>query len=347
MNKWKLFITRETVLFERYLRVAGYQGMFGSFSKARVKNLLVVNRDGLTSQYIYLPGIEGRRNLVWLEYQRDHLKKLIPYWTKTLNNLNNSTKSVLSEGIAKSFKEFINYYKLARAIVFYTNDLAKILELKNLVKDIKKIGDWHEKAEVESSRAWDKLAPFFKKICQKYKTSLEEIMYYLPNEFLELLKEKKKIEKKILENRRRYYVLYLQNGKFRLYTDRKAQDLEKKQLSQEVEVLKAEEIRGMVASPGYVKGKARIVNTKNQMEQMKKGEILVSIMTTPRLIPAVKKAIAIVTDEGGITCHAAIISRELNIPCIIGTRVATKVLKDGDKVEIDANKGIVKILKRK
>ncbi len=346
MNKWKLLITRETVLFERYLRVAGYQGMFGSFSKARVKNLLVVNRDGLTSQYIYLPGTEGRRNLVWVEYQRDYLKKLIPYWTKILNNLNNSTKSILSEGIAKSFKEFINYYKLARAIVFYTNDLAKILELKNLVKDIKKIGDWHEKAEVESSRAWDKLAPFFKKICRKHKITIKDLMYYLPNEFLELLKGKKQIENKILKDRQRYYVLYLQNGKIRLYTGRKAQDLKKKQLPQEAEVFKTEEIKGTVASPGYVKGKTRIVNTKNQMEQMKKGEILVSIMTTPRLIPAVKKAIAIVTDEGGITCHAAIISRELKIPCIIGTKIATKVLKDGDLVEVDADKGVVRILKK-
>lgn len=346
MNKWKLLITRETVLFERYLRVAGYQGMFGSFSKARVKNLLVVNRGGLTSLYIYLPETEGRRNLVWLEYQRNYLKKFIPYWTKILNNLNNSTKSVLSEGTTKSFKEFVDYYKLARVIVFYTNDLAKILELKNLVKDIKKIGDWHEKAEVKSSRAWDKLMPFFKKICQKYKTSLEEIMYYLPNEFLELLKEKKKIEKKILEDRRRYYVLYLQNGKIKFYTGKQARDIEKRELPKEDKFLNVKEINGQIASRGFIKGKVRIVNSKSQMKKMKKGEILVSIMTTPRLIPAVKKAIAIVTDEGGITCHAAIVSRELRIPCIIGTKIATKILKDGDLVEVDANKGIVKILEK-
>jgi len=63
-------------------------------------------------------------------------------------------------------------------------------------------------------------------------------------------------------------------------------------------------------------------------------------------MPAIKKASAIVTNVGGITCHAAIVSRELKIPCIIGTKIATKVLKDGDLVEVDAQKGIVKILKR-
>jgi pyruvate,water dikinase len=64
-------------------------------------------------------------------------------------------------------------------------------------------------------------------------------------------------------------------------------------------------------------------------------------------MPIIKKCGAIVTDEGGITCHAAVISRELEIPCIVGTKIATQVLKDGDLVEVDANKGVVKILKKK
>jgi pyruvate,water dikinase len=64
-------------------------------------------------------------------------------------------------------------------------------------------------------------------------------------------------------------------------------------------------------------------------------------MTTPDYFSALSKAAGIVTDEGGITCHAAIVSRELNVPCIIGTKTATQMLKDGDIVEVDANKGIV------
>ena len=65
-------------------------------------------------------------------------------------------------------------------------------------------------------------------------------------------------------------------------------------------------------------------------------------MTRPEFLPLMKKAKAIITDEGGITCHAAIVSRELGIPCIIGTKIATKVLKDNDLVEVDAEKGIVR-----
>jgi pyruvate,water dikinase len=66
----------------------------------------------------------------------------------------------------------------------------------------------------------------------------------------------------------------------------------------------------------------------------------------PDYVPAMKKAAAIVTDEGGVTCHASIISRELKIPCIVGTRIATKVINDNDTIEVNANHGVVKILKR-
>jgi pyruvate,water dikinase len=69
-------------------------------------------------------------------------------------------------------------------------------------------------------------------------------------------------------------------------------------------------------------------------------------MTTPDLMPAIEKAVAIVTDEGGMLCHAAIVSRELGIPCIIGTRNATSILRDGDLVEVDAEKGIVRKIKK-
>lgn len=80
---------------------------------------------------------------------------------------------------------------------------------------------------------------------------------------------------------------------------------------------------------------------------MNDGDILVTGMTTPDFLSAIRKSAGFVTDEGGITCHAAIVSRELKKPCIIGTKIATQILKDGDLVEVDANKGIVKILEKK
>jgi pyruvate,water dikinase len=77
---------------------------------------------------------------------------------------------------------------------------------------------------------------------------------------------------------------------------------------------------------------------------MKDGNILVSAATSPSIMPAMKKAAAFVTDEGGLTSHAAIVARELNTPCVFGTKIATKVLNDCDLIEVDATNGIIKKL---
>ena len=105
---------------------------------------------------------------------------------------------------------------------------------------------------------------------------------------------------------------------------------------------KEKDIKGTVACKGKAKGNVRVLLSAINIEQMKKGEILVAPATTPAYFTAMTKSAAIVTDEGGLTCHAAIVSRELGIPCIVGTGNATKVLKDGDLVEVDALNGFVK-----
>ncbi len=102
----------------------------------------------------------------------------------------------------------------------------------------------------------------------------------------------------------------------------------------------------MIAYPGHVKGVVKIIETVEDMKKMNLGDILVSQMTSPNIVPAMKKAGAIVTNTGGLTCHASILSRELKIPCIVGTKIATRTLKNGDLVEVDAHKGIIKILER-
>ena len=104
-------------------------------------------------------------------------------------------------------------------------------------------------------------------------------------------------------------------------------------------------ITGKTACKGFVKGKAKVIFELSELKKVQKGDILVTPMTTPEMIPALKKASAIITDEGGITCHAAIISRELKIPCIIGTINATNTIFDNDFLEVDANKGNIKIIK--
>lgn len=105
---------------------------------------------------------------------------------------------------------------------------------------------------------------------------------------------------------------------------------------------KNEIIKGLVAFKGKIKGKVKLVRSYHDVKNVEAGDILVANTTHPTYLPAMQKAAAFVTNEGGIISHAAIVSREMKKPCIVGTKIATRILKDGDLVEVDAEKGIVR-----
>jgi phosphohistidine swiveling domain-containing protein len=109
--------------------------------------------------------------------------------------------------------------------------------------------------------------------------------------------------------------------------------------------LNISEFKGVVAMKGKITGLVKIIFRDEDASKFNSGDILVTTMTRPDWLPIMKKSSAYITDAGGMLCHAAIVARELGKPCIIGTKIATKVLKDGDMVEVDAENGVVKILK--
>jgi len=112
--------------------------------------------------------------------------------------------------------------------------------------------------------------------------------------------------------------------------------------SEKLEVEESKElIRGLGASPGRGSGEVRVLSSPDADEGFESGDILVASMTTPDWVPLMMKASAIVTDGGGVTCHAAIVSREMGLPCVVGTRTATAVLSDKMLVTVDGTHGIV------
>ena len=100
-------------------------------------------------------------------------------------------------------------------------------------------------------------------------------------------------------------------------------------------------VRGLGASPGMAAGTVKIVLDIDELDKIKDGDIMVTTMTTPDMVPAMRRASGIVTDEGGVTCHASIISRELGIPCVVGTGDATTTLVENSGVTLDGKKGLV------
>ena len=100
-------------------------------------------------------------------------------------------------------------------------------------------------------------------------------------------------------------------------------------------------VKGLGASPGMAAGSVKVIFDLDELDKIEDGDIMVTAMTTPDMVPAMKKSAGIVTDEGGVTCHASIISRELGIPCVVGTGEATSTLKDSQEVTVDGKKGLV------
>ncbi|MEX2314669.1 MAG: PEP/pyruvate-binding domain-containing protein, partial [Thermomicrobiales bacterium] len=109
----------------------------------------------------------------------------------------------------------------------------------------------------------------------------------------------------------------------------------------QVETLRRELLHGLGASPGVVSGPARVVESAQEADELRPGEVLIAQATSPDWVPFMRRAVAIVTDSGGITSHAAIVSRELRLPCIVGTRQATTVLKTGMLITVDGTTGVV------
>lgn len=175
----------------------------------------------------------------------------------------------------------------------------------------------------------------------------KEDVFYLTVPEIRLLSLGKKIKKSVINQRKKYYWFDCTKKRITFLYGKKSLRRLKQAGFYHTEKEKSNlSFKGMPASPGKAIGRVRIGFMSHKLNhQIKKGEILVTGQTTPNFVPAMKKAVAIITDEGGITSHAAVVSRELGIPCIIGTKNATQVLKDGDLVEVDANKGIVKKIK--
>jgi pyruvate,water dikinase len=186
------------------------------------------------------------------------------------------------------------------------------------------------------------MIPFWNEVARRTKLSFVETNHLLPDELKLAIKNPGKKWQILAQERIKNFAFELSNGKFYIHTDPEAID---KLLAQVRQGENKEEISGQAAYHGKTKGLVRIIYKKQDFHKFHEGDVLVTPMTHTEFLPLMKKASAIITDEGGVTCHAAIVAREMKKPCIIGTKIATKILKDGDLVEVDADKGIVKILK--
>lgn len=192
-------------------------------------------------------------------------------------------------------------------------------------------------------KAYLDVRKLYQEIAKRLKMSLTDLLYLTREDIKEsILSNKPNITKEVINSRKNYFALILTNKSLEHIYD--GQEIEKiLNILEPQQNLK--EIKGTPASPGKITGKVKIILIpQRDSSKLDQGDILVTSMTNIDFVPLMSKSSAIITDEGGLLCHAAIVSRELKKPCIVGTKIATKMLKDKDIIEVDANLGIIKKL---
>ncbi len=283
------------------------------------------------------------------EYQQNHFWQLNSY----------SHSQVLSVAYFK--KEFQKYSSSAAA--------KKIQELKSYGRKValekkKIIKQFHldRQTVVIASRLsycvwWQDLRKFYifwanhcvdvflKEFSKRHLVSFADLHFYNALEISKLSASGVKVKNQIIKSRKKLVICHYsqRHNKLDYIIGDRAVKIKKKFIDTKSKFSHFKEIKGLTVSLGKtVRGRVKIITSPKNIGKMKQGDVLVAGMTSPDYIVALKKASAIITDAGGMTSHAAIVSRELKIPCIVNTKIATKVLRDGDLVEVDTAKGVIR-----
>ncbi|MFH0952061.1 MAG: PEP-utilizing enzyme [Patescibacteria group bacterium] len=269
---------------------------------------------------------------------------------------------------------FFNSYNTSENILYIKNRLGESLNLKKKLNNLKQLccrqklifnkmndAELHDLCFFMQHMGLDRLqlkncwagAEFrfldlFLEISKRIDVKFLAMMAgYRFQDYLEALIRGKKVSRNTLSRRLKKYILWKKNDTM-YFSD---SQIEVKNILNHLRrgvIEKTHDVKGVPANPGVRRGICRLVRSVDihqvlvDMKRFKKGEILVTWMTQPNMVPIVRKAAAIIADEGGIMSHAAVIAREFGIPCIVGAHNATKILKDGDRVDVDAFKGIIR-----
>jgi len=187
-------------------------------------------------------------------------------------------------------------------------------------------------------------AKLLEEIGKRLGIAKELTQYYWPEELETALVRGESLSKLKLTRRYKRCLAYWHNSVCLLKSGIAAEKF--LQLHIKPEGISPTVIDGIIASAGRYEGRVKVVLTAVEIAKVERGDILVAPMTSPDYVPAMRRAGAIITDEGGVMCHAAIVSRELGVPCVVGTKNATEILHDGDIVEVNANHNSVRIVKK-
>ncbi len=253
--------------------------------------------------------------------------------TKTSVQIKNEIKE-----IDKNFKELLKEkQKLRKKIKLSKEELKDIYFAERIIY-------WTDQRKIEMMKQLYYIYVLFEEIAKSFNIKYRDLAVYTLDEVCLLIRKGIKVNKINLKKRHNsMFIVCEKNKKTQIIYGNEA-----RKLLAVVQSATHKELKGMVASGGgaqKIRGKVCVVSNPEKIN-FNEGEVLVTSMTRVEFVPMMRKAKAIITDEGGIACHAAIVSREMNKPAIIGTKNATRILKDGDIVEMNMQTGEIRIIKK-
>lgn len=336
--------------YERFFEVKGGSFLIASLYFNYYKNLgaIVINKNRVMSvflekKYTNKTRINGK-NFIMSE------KKVINYCKSFSDFIDSSnvelskitTQKVISTDDIDYFfnliYKFFDFYKMTE--FFYTDKAYDKTIKEKLHKNTRLMENMKNKGRILLNSILLGSNSYLEKMLKKFQyNKLLDLHFFSPEEIIN-----KKTDIKLLKTRYENYILINNREYPYKLSDVLITTNEKNGNS----------LRGVVACRGMVRGFARVIepNYDNydklaiDIDEMKKGEILISESTSPDLFAAFEKSAAVVTNQGGMGSHAATLSRELGIPCIVGTEKATKIIKTGFLIEVNANEGYVKVIKK-
>lgn len=321
------------------------KGYFERFKRIFGKNIdfvYVVYKEGVAAAYLPIDSYEAV-GVHLAERMRDKkfLEDTTATFKKTADEITAAMNSFSFENFFENSAHIQDLYDQYTAYQVGTKTAANFLDPKKDKEIFEELEEARKYSETFFSMADTKINETIASAVKKFpEYTLEQFSFLTLKELMGTKENKELPTPAELSRRREKCGIYLTEGTLTILGESAVDEIQQSWFSS---AQTGDGVQGTTAYPGVVQGRCRII-ASYEGALLEEGEILVTGMTDPNFVPLMKKAAAIVTDGGGLLCHAAIVARELKKPCVIGTRFATHIFKDGDLVEVDANSGVVRLL---
>lgn len=323
-----------------------YTHTVAEFLETRIPRCVITSQKGQSACYFPKDELDsfGKELAEQVEKNPEKAKQ----WANELKTESDTVRAVLKKlgpktvrlEVLACFEAALRNYTAPHLAVKKVVDYLPAAMLKKMLPEL-------EDARLYSETVYDLTEKYVKKavaqIAEKSGRSKEQIEALTYKELNEYFQSGKLPNPKTLAERFNNAALVFKQGDFVVLQGKSAKSVEK----QVRQPASSNTVLGKCAYPGKATGLVRIVRDPSRVKEFDAGDILVASMTRPEYVPLFEKAAAVITDAGGILSHAAIVARELKKPCIIGTLTATKRLKDGDLVSVDARNGVAKVMPKK